>query len=400
MPGKVVDLELTSEGGLSPPSARYSFVRALVRLRGHPLGYLDVANYPSELEAAPIRQRAARTLSAQTWGEMFADAWVGATRALDEPPISVVVCTRDRAELLDGCLAALSEQAYSTYEVIVVDNAPKDDSTRQVCSAFDVRYVVEPRPGLDWARNCGVTAVRYELVAYTDDDARPDPGWLSGLAAGFRAPDVTAATGLVVPAELDTGAQLLFEDGYSGMGKGFQQRVFTARGLKRITYTPHHCGVGCNMAFRKSALARLGGFDPALDVGTATGGGGDLDMFQRIIESDGVIVYRPDAIVRHKHRRSWTGLKRQLYDNGRAYSAMLWVALLRAPGRNRLRVLGAYWKWVWHHHVRRIARRVLRRGEPMPLKFLLAEARGALLGPMLYTVARRRASRLRDEPAQ
>ena len=111
---------------------------------------------------------------------------------------------------------------------------------------------------------------------------------------GFGSPDVHAVTGLVLPAELETAAQMMFEDVYGGMSKGFLMRLHV-QGGRRPVYRPEWIGVGCNMAFRRDPLLDAGGFDPALDVGTPTGGGGDLDAFQRVLESGAAIVYRPDA---------------------------------------------------------------------------------------------------------
>ena len=62
-------------------------------------------------------------------------------------------------------------------------------------------------------------------------------------------------------------------------------------------------GTGANMAFRRSLFHQIGFFDPALDVGTVTNGGGDLDMFYRVIQEGHTLVYEPRAIVRHRHRR-------------------------------------------------------------------------------------------------
>ena len=258
-------------------------------------------------------------------------------------------------------------------------------------TAFLFRYVHEPRPGLDWARNRGLAESGHPIVAYTDDDARPDPEWLPGLAKGF-ASGVDVVTGLVVPAELETLPQYLFEDAYGGMGKGFQLVLHSRRG-KRVTFAPNQYGTGCNMAFRKDALERIGGFDPALDVGTPTGGGGDHDAFQRILETGGALLYRPDAVVRHIHRRSLGKLRGQLYDNGRSYSAVLWACMHRARGRDRLRVVYAYWKWIRWWHLRRIVRRLFGR-EEMPMRLILDELRGGLLGVPLYWRARVKADKL------
>jgi glycosyltransferase involved in cell wall biosynthesis len=303
----------------------------------------------------------------------------------------VLVCTRNRAHHLEECLAKLAVQHHPSYEVIVVDNAPVDDSTRTLAARFDVRYVVEPRPGLDWARNRGLAEAHAPIVAYTDDDARPDPGWLVALERGFVSEDIGAVTGFVAPAELETEAQVLFERVYGGMGKGFEVQIFSRRG-GRASYRPEALGVGCNMAFRVAALKDIGGFDPALDAGTPSGGGGDLDALQRVLESGRAVLYTPDAIVRHIHRTTMRALRAQLFDNGRAYGSVLCASFFRARGRNRIRVVRRGCAWLTQWHLRRIARRLLRR-EALPLRLLLAELRGAVVSPLCYAQSRRLAAR-------
>jgi glycosyltransferase involved in cell wall biosynthesis len=391
---KPVDLELTSGAAPPPVSARYSKLRLLVRLLGEPLASVEVPNVPQQLGLWALRGRCAAGLGAELWADLVSRSWVAPEQATDPLPISAVVCTRDRPENLENCLAALAVQRHPSYEVIVVDNAPSDERACGVAERYGARYVVEPTPGLDWARNRGVAEARFPLVAFTDDDARPDPEWLSALAAGFGAEDVGAVTGFVAPTELETQAQVLFEDVYGGMRKGFMLRIFSSRG-RRMTYRPEIYGVGCNMAFRRALLEEMGGFDPALDTGTPTGGGGDLDAFQRIIERGAAIVYRPDAIVRHAHRRMMQGLRRQLYDNGRGYCAVLCTAFARARGLDRLLVARAVWQWLARWHLRRIYRRLLRR-ERLPFGLLLAELSGALAGPFFYVVSKRRARRLAE----
>jgi glycosyltransferase involved in cell wall biosynthesis len=304
----------------------------------------------------------------------------------DEPAaperVTVVVCTRDRERLLEGCLDALARQDHPHHEVLVVDNASRTSATHELADRRGVRYVREDRPGLDVARNRGLREAATPIVAFTDDDARPDPSWLSVVARGFSSPDVHAVTGFVYPAELDTPAQRLFENVYGGMAKGVLPRIHTTR-FRRQHYRPEWVGVGCNMAFRRDVLLALGGFDPALDVGTRTGGGGDLDAFQRVLEAGGYVVYRPDAIVRHLHRRELAALQRQIFDNGRAYGAMLTAAFLRASARERLAVAGRYARWLARWHGQRIAASLAGR-ERLPLRLVVAETAGAAIGPALY----------------
>jgi hypothetical protein len=86
-------------------------------------------------------------------------------------------------------------------------------------------------------------------------------------------------------------------------------------------------------------------------------------------------------------------LRRQLLDNGRGFSAALWAAFLRSRGSERCRVVAEYWWFMYWWHVRRAARRALRR-EAMPMRLILIEAFGMLWGPVLYSMARRKARAL------
>lgn len=86
-----------------------------------------------------------------------------------------------------------------------------------------MRYVCEPLPGLDNARNRAALTAHGEIVAYTDDDVVVDVNWVRGLAEVFVLDvDVTAVTGLVLPLELETESQALFEE-YGGFSRGFNR---------------------------------------------------------------------------------------------------------------------------------------------------------------------------------
>ncbi len=140
--------------------------------------------------------------------------------------ISIVVCTRNRTTHLANCLKALLELEYSNYEIIVVDNAPGNEDTRQLVATLPVRYVRENKPGLDWARNRGIAEAKHNIVAFTDDDALVDKYWLQVISKAFTNHEVMAVTGFVAPAELETGAQRVFELNYGGMAHGFTHRTF------------------------------------------------------------------------------------------------------------------------------------------------------------------------------
>jgi hypothetical protein len=201
-----------------------------------------------------------------------------------------------------------------------------------------------------------------------------------------------AVTGAIVPIELETEAQVLFEC-YGGFTPHFERRRYRA-GVGGVNH--HHVGqfgAGANMAFRRTLFDQIGGFDPALDVGTVTNGGGDLELFFRVLQEGYTLVYEPAALVRHRHRREYARLRAQLAGDGSGFTACLMRCALAYPGERAAILRTLRWWLGWT--MRRLARP---RGLPRDL--ILAELRGALAGPARYIQARRIAAALaQGEPA-
>jgi glycosyltransferase involved in cell wall biosynthesis len=392
----------------------YAGIRGLVRLHGAPLGYIEVPVVNGRVSGKAIRRAVLRLHhwplirhkmnDALALGVQPRQALLGDMRGLPhpafpayEPFVTVAVCTRDRTTDLALCLDALMETDYENVEFIVVDNAPATDSTRElVTSRYPrVRYVVEPRPGLDWARNRAIVEARGEIVAYTDDDVVVDRGWVRAIVGPFATPDVMAVTGLVVPYELETEAQMLFER-YGGFGRGFERRWFRdVKGLDRhhISYLGSgQFGTGANMAYRREVFRSIGMFDPALDVGTVTNGGGDLEMFFRVLKEGHTLVYEPGAIVRHRHRREYEKLRTQIANNGIGlYSHFVRSALYYPDERKAALRIGLWWLWWWN--IRRYLISFIRPAR-FPREIILAELKGCFIGLTRYQQARRIAEQL------
>lgn len=306
---------------------------------------------------------------------------------------SVIVCTRDRPASLQRCLASLQHIDYGQHELIVVDNAPAGNDTALVAATTPGRYVREDRLGLNWARNRGAAEARHGLLAYVDDDVVVEAGWLPALERAFMDPRVAAVTGLVRPAETETEAQRLFEQ-YSGMGKGEQARLLHREGLSwQELLAAHQVGAGANMAFRRHCLAAIGGFDTALDVGSPARGGGDIDVFHRLLVAGQVICYEPAAVVRHYHRRTLGELRRQLYDNGCSYGVYL-LKVLRNGSAPRAATLDYAARWFGGWVVARLLA-CLVGALPFPWQLAWAELWGALHAPAAYVATYRRDRRLR-----
>lgn len=353
-PIRVLECELADpDGGLSPAgdTPRHRRGRVLVRLHGLPLGVVDCDASTADLPASVLELARARFAS-EIEAHLLADeTHTGAgSRCVAEreafklraPLASVVIATRERPQSLATTLDDLWAQIYPRFEVIVVDNAPQTDATRALveehaASGRPVRYIREPLPGLAVAHNRGLTDVRGELVAFTDDDVRIDRLWLLELARAFElADDVACVTGLIVPSELETPAQLWLEE-WIRVNKGYEQKLFDTgsnRPAGRLfPYAAGLFGSGANMAFRTDALRALGGFDPALGTGTRARGGDDLASFYSIIAAGHTLVYQPSAIVHHAYRRDLESLKAQMYDYGAGLGAFLTKVVVERPDR-------------------------------------------------------------------
>ncbi len=253
-------------------------------------------------------------------------------------PVSVVICTRDREAMLDACLQTFARQTRRPDQLIVVDNASRSDGTRAVAERHGVSYVREDRPGLSHARNAGIARALHEIIAFTDDDTLLCPRWLERLTAAFDAAEIWAVTGLVLPASLDTLAQCIFECNW-GFGRGLEPRDFDRAyylGTRRTATPVWKLGAGANMALRRSAVERVGGFEPRLGSGPA-GCGDDSEFWYRILHAGGTCRYEPSAIVRHVHRDDEWGLRRQIRSYMCGHVAALLVQHERTGDRGNLR---------------------------------------------------------------
>jgi GT2 family glycosyltransferase/SAM-dependent methyltransferase len=241
---------------------------------------------------------------------------------------SVVICTRDRPQQLRRCLESIAASAATPDELIVVDNSPATGVTPAVVEDFPaVRYVAEARAGLSTARNAGIERSTGAVVVFTDDDTTVHRDWLWRLLEPFAEPRVLAVTGLVLPAELETEAQVAFEKALGGFNHGYRRmrygRVFF-ESTKGIAAPVWKIGAGANMAVRREAFEHVGRFDERLGAG-ATGCSEDSEFWYRLLAAGFECRYQPTSIVFHYHRRDRDSLRRQARDYIRGHTAALFV---------------------------------------------------------------------------
>ncbi|MGB7505982.1 MAG: glycosyltransferase family 2 protein, partial [Mycobacterium sp.] len=313
------------------------------------------------------------------------------------PRITVVVATRDRPRLLHTCLDALLDLTYPDYEIVVVDSAPDTSATATLVSNGYyqyVRYIRENSEGLAAARNRGLREATGSIIAFVDDDVTVDRHWLAAIAEGFHASAaVGCVTGLVLPTELVTAAQLLRHHHDSADRPFSQMVVGTSRhrtGAALSISTARRLGSGANMAFDTAVLRALGGFDPGTGIGTPARGGDDLAAFARVL-LDHEVVHQPSAVAVRRHDRDVARLLDQAHDYGVGLGVAMTSVLLREPR-------------IWAACLRRCPAALVRAVRPssgrnrsgcagLPVDLTRIERRGLLAGPVFYLVSRWRGAR-------
>ncbi len=218
--------------------------------------------------------------------------------------IDIVVPVRDGARDLPGLLEALARLRglEPATRRIVVDNGSTDETARVLAGHPELTVL----QATDWpssylARNRGWKDSDAEIIAFTDADCRPEPGWLEGLRTPFSDPRVAGVCGPIVPSEPDNPWEQLSE--WAGL---LDQSSFHAR-------RPWAAAATANLAVRRSSLEKLGGFDESRTTGA------DFDLCWRLQKELGQkLVFAHRAIVAHRFRRSLHGVFGQGFRNGRA----------------------------------------------------------------------------------
>lgn len=295
--------------------------------------------------------------------------------------ISVVVCSGGkRPDQLQRCLDSLCRLEDWNFEIVLVDNAASP-AVKLDQLPTGVKYVHEPRRGLDRARNRGIMDSAGDIVAFVDDDCDAHPDWLAGIRGAFSDPFVSFVTGRVRPAGLRGEPQQWFEAHFS-FDRGPCSRRFTRLDYGgRSPLLMGELGTGANMAFRRGVLERIGGFDEKLDMGTLIGGGGDLDVFGRALEDGAVGHYAADAVVFHHHRDSIGKLRWQTWGYGLTQGAMCAKCLVSGRG-HRLHAVVRYFRLL-RDRQRELA--AGRKGiDRYPSDLIGLELLGIAVGPLAY----------------
>jgi len=216
------------------------------------------------------------------------------------PRISVVVCSYNGARTMRDCCEGLLRLEYPNFEVVVVNDG-STDATPKIVSQYGFRLISTANHGLSNARNTGWQEARGDIVAYIDDDASPDPHWLTYIAAAFMRTTHVGIGGPNLPPPGDGPIADCVANAPGGP-------VHVLLSDTEAEHIP-----GCNMAFRKTALQAIGGFDPQFRTA-----GDDVDICWRLQQHGWTIGFSPAAMVWHHRRNSVRAYWKQQQGYGRA----------------------------------------------------------------------------------
>jgi glycosyltransferase involved in cell wall biosynthesis len=216
------------------------------------------------------------------------------------PRVSVAVCTYNGSRTLEECLEGLERLDYPDYEVIVVNDG-STDATAEIAARYRCRLISTENRGLSNARNTALAKATGSIVAYIDDDAYPDPHWLRYFALTLLESSYAAVGG---PNLAPPGDGWIADCVANAPGNPTHV-LLSDRDAEHIP--------GCNMAFRKSVLEAVGGFDARFCVA-----GDDVDLCWRLTDAGFTLGFSPAAMVWHHRRNSVRAFWRQQRGYGRA----------------------------------------------------------------------------------
>src|SRR5262245_45792264 len=219
--------------------------------------------------------------------------------AADLPRVSVVCCSYNGEATIRDTLAGLAKLDYPDYEVIVIDDG-STDATAAIARSYGASVVSTPNQGLSAARNLGLEAATGKIVAYIDDDAYPEPDWLTHLVSRFGEGFCGVGGPNLLPPEDGAVAECV-----ANAPGGPCHVLLSDREAEHIP--------GCNMAFEKVWLESVGGFDPVFRAA-----GDDVDLCWRLQEAGGSLGFHPAAVVWHHRRSSLSRYWRQQVGYGKA----------------------------------------------------------------------------------
>ena len=319
-PIKVVDWELSQESPTLTGLEGYMGLQALVRLQGVPLGIIQAPITAGICPKQILIKGILEQYSDKILPFLLLNGFLSQSEGLrlealfdlpwpqyqgELPLVTVAICLRESVENLVFCLDSIRQLDYPYLDILIIDNSPENEEREKLVAQYpEFRYVREPRPGLSWARNRAILEAKGDIIAFTDRDVIVDRAWVRALAEVFgENPEVMAVTGLVVPYELETPTQVLWEKS-QWFERKFQQKWYhrgEGKTLPNDLLATWQLGTGKNMAYRRSLFHTIPSFNPDEGAGTPFPDAESLEMFFQVLKNGYTLVYEPRAFVRHRY---------------------------------------------------------------------------------------------------
>jgi glycosyltransferase involved in cell wall biosynthesis len=236
----------------------------------------------------------------------------------DRPSFSVIVPVRNSAKTIRDLLDSLMGLEYDPdkLEIVVVDG-DSSDGTRKIVEEYPVLLVDEEGRGLNAARNTGIKWSTGDIVAYTDGDCVVPPDWARSIAKNFRSPMVGFVGGNVEAYDKGDFLSLYMDETFFNVKPSFKWRRVATR-LNLLQFP-----AGCNMAFKRDALAKIDYFDERIEYGFD-----DLIPVEEVGDTGFRIVLDPEVYVYHKHRTLLGEMLLQHFSYGRGGAKLMRVKRL------------------------------------------------------------------------
>lgn len=225
---------------------------------------------------------------------------------MTETLIDVVIPTRNRGNLIVETVESLINITQTDVAIWIIDQSEGDETHEAISRYLDderLHYIKSDQKGSNIARNLGISVGEAPIVAFTDDDCVVDINWVLEILQAFKDQTVDAVFGRVVDHSIGLAGETVTEGIRIAVKDDPKRQVFSGNRFKL------DFGHGACMAFRRTMLEKINGFDPLLGNGGPLKSWPERDIGYRILKSKGTIVYEPNIFVHHKQWRSWEGVK-------------------------------------------------------------------------------------------
>jgi len=237
-----------------------------------------------------------------------------------QPKVSVVIPVKNGATHIKELLDSLMQVDYGKdkLEILVVDGN-STDGTREIVAQYPVKLLTEERPGLNAARNTGLKHSTGEIIAFTDYDCVVPKDWMNKIVENFQNTKVGCVGGNVF------GYHNNFLSKYADKSVAPVMRIFTKKENLNLVKPPWHYPAGCNMAFKREAIEKVGMFNEKIRYGFD-----EDELVERVCEAGYTMVLDPELVIKHKHRPTLASLFKQTFNYGRGMGHVLKIKGLKS----------------------------------------------------------------------